>query len=102
MAASILRLASIAGDEERSLFFITGVWTPWHGVGRVKDGPQDFESFLTTNPNALIKPIHEKAMPVIMPTPEEADVWMNTPWSEAKGPRKPAADNAPIIVDKPA
>lgn len=34
---------------------------------KVKDGPGDFElyGFMTTAPNALIKPVHEKAMQVI-------------------------------------
>jgi putative SOS response-associated peptidase YedK len=47
--------------------------------------------FLTTSPNTLIKPIYEKAMPVIITTPEEADVWMNAHWSEAKGPAEASA-----------
>jgi len=32
--------------------------------------------FLTTAPNAIVKPIHEKAMPVILTSEEERDVWM--------------------------
>jgi putative SOS response-associated peptidase YedK len=32
--------------------------------------------FLTTAPNAIVEPIHAKAMPVILTTPEEYNVWM--------------------------
>ncbi|MDF0753066.1 hypothetical protein NLU14_22825, partial [Marinobacter sp. 71-i] len=30
-----------ARGEDRPLFFFAGVWTPWHGVRKVKDGPQN-------------------------------------------------------------
>jgi putative SOS response-associated peptidase YedK len=63
-------------NEDRPLFFFAGVWTPWHGVRKVKDGPGYHEvyGFLTTPPDALIKPIHEKAMPVILRTQEDRDL----------------------------
>ena len=60
------------GDDE-PLFAFPGIWTRWQGVRRVRDGPGDFELFgiFTTRPNAVVAPIHDKAMPVILRSEEE-------------------------------
>lgn len=54
--------------------------------------------FLTTDPNDLVKPIHEKAMPVLLQTKEEADTWMRAPWGESKHLARPLPNNALIIL----
>ncbi|QDB99528.1 SOS response-associated peptidase [Mesorhizobium sp. 8] len=89
---------------DRSLFLFAGLWTPWHGVRKVKDGPADHElyGFLTWKPNAVVAPIHEKAMPVILTTEADMETWMTAPWSEAKALQRTAPDDYLVVVDKPA
>ena len=38
-----------------------------------------YYSFLTSEPNGVVAPIHPKAMTVILTTPEEYEIWLTAP-----------------------
>jgi SOS response associated peptidase (SRAP) len=89
-----------AFDEARPLAFFAGTWTRWTSVRRVKEGEttNDLFAFLTTEPNKVVGAIHPKAMPVILATREEIDVWMSAPAEEALKLQRPLAYDALMIV----
>ena len=91
-------------NEHRPLFAFAGLWTPWKGVRGPKSAPveggHELFGFLTTEANAIVAPIHEKAMPVILTTPAEIDLWLTAEIAEAIVLQRPLADDALQIVAK--
>ena len=58
----------------------------------------DLYAFLTCEPNAEVGAIHPKAMPVILRTREEIDIWMTASADEALKLQRPLADGSLKIV----
>ena len=71
-------------DESRPLVAFAGIWTEWDGFRGTKANPIEGKhllyGLLTTEPNGVVEPIHPKAMPVILTTSEEFDVWLARHW----------------------
>ena len=89
-------------SQDRPLFAFAGLWTPWRGVRGPKSAPVDGQhelfGFLTTEPNAVVAPIHPKAMPVILTTPAEVDLWLLADAPKALELQRPLPDDALRIV----
>ena len=90
--------------EDRPLFVFAGLWTPWRGVRGPKSAPvegvHELFGFLTTGANAIVAPVHPKAMPVILTTPDEVDLWLSAETADALALQRPLPDEALRIVAK--
>lgn len=92
-------------DEDRPLFAFAGIWRPWTGVrGTKAENPDRVEeehrlfSFLTCEANGVVGPIHPKAMPVLLTTPEEWSTWLSAPTEIALELQRPLPDTMMRIV----
>ncbi|KQT86455.1 SOS response-associated peptidase [Methylobacterium sp. Leaf466] len=92
-------------DEDRPPFAFAGIWRPWTGVRGTKAENPDREeaehrlfSFLTCETNGIVGPVHPKAMPVLLTTPEEWRTWLEGPTEVALELQRPLPDEAMKIV----
>lgn len=82
-------------SDDKMLCF-AGIWRTWQGDRGTKKepvaGPHMIFAFLTTESNDLVRPVHAKAMPVILER-DEWDTWLTAPIEEALKLQRPAANH---------
>ena len=80
--------------------FGAGIWRPWHGHRGTKKEPATGDhllfAFLTTEPNAEVAPMHQKAMPVLLTDREARETWLDG--SEEEALQGPAPDGTLEVV----
>ncbi|MBN9488257.1 MAG: SOS response-associated peptidase family protein [Alphaproteobacteria bacterium] len=83
-------------------FFFAGTWTTWEGSRGPKKAPvvgtHELFTILTTAPNKIVKPVHGKAMPVVLMSPEDVETWLTAATNEALNLQRPAPDDALVIL----
>lgn len=82
----------------RPLFAFAGLWRPWAGTRGKVEGEHELFAFLTTEANAAVAPVHPKAMPVLLTTPDEHEAWLTASVPEALRLQRPLPDGMLAIV----
>lgn len=83
--------------------YFAGLWRDWDGDRGPKSkpvaGPHRLFAFLTCEPNGLVKPIHPKAMPVVLSS-DEAMTWLSAAPADALTLQKPVADEGLALLPR--
>jgi putative SOS response-associated peptidase YedK len=85
-------------DENRPLFAFARISRLWTGDRKGETGEHHLFSFLTTEANDVVRPIHAKAMPVLLTRPDEWDTWLGGSIGDAAALQRPLPNSALRIV----
>lgn len=83
--------------DSRPLFAFAGIWRPWMGERKKERREHLLYAILTTAANDVVRPVHAKAMPVIL-TSEAWDTWLDGEMDQAMALVRPLPDEALKIV----
>jgi len=81
----------------RPLFAFAGIWRRWSETRKGEDGEHLLFAFLTTEANDVVRPVHAKAMPVIL-MGEDCDAWLEADTPAALALQRPSPSGRLRIV----
>jgi putative SOS response-associated peptidase YedK len=79
----------MASDGVPPVFAFAGIWRPWSGTRKGETGEHRLFSFLTCEPNETVRPIHAKAMPVVLADEDAWDLWLTGATEDALELQRP-------------
>ncbi len=83
---------------DRAPFAFAGIWRPWTGRRNGETGEHLLFSFLPTEANDIVRPVHRKVMPVFL-AGEEWDNWLEADTAQALALQRPlSADRLMVVV----
>ena len=90
----------MAAQEAPPVFAFAGIWRPWSGTRKGEAGEHRLFSFLTCESNDVVRPVHAKAMPVVLADEAAWDQWLTGSTEEALELQRPCP--AQSLAIKPA
>lgn len=83
--------------DDRPVFAFAGIWRTWQGMRKGEDKEHRLFAFLTTEANDDVRPVHAKAMPVVL-TEGDWNRWLAGDLAEASMMQRPLAVGQLAIV----
>jgi putative SOS response-associated peptidase YedK len=85
-------------DERRPPLCLCGNWAAMDRRAEGRDGRASALRVLTTESNDIVRPIHAKAMPVLLTNPVEWDTWLGGSVEQAIALQRPLANELLRVV----
>jgi putative SOS response-associated peptidase YedK len=83
---------------DRPPFAFAGLWRPWTGTRKGETGEHRLFAFLTTDANEVVRPVHARAMPVILTEEADWQTWLEADPTTALALQRPLAADRLMIV----
>ncbi len=81
----------MASGDVPPVFAFAGIWRPWRGIRKGEEGEHRLFSFLTCESNDIVRPVHAKAMPVVLADEAAWDQWLTGSTEEALELQRPCS-----------